>query len=197
MAIQIKQRMTRAEFEAFIAQPENADSTFELVAGEVFEVVSNNYSSQIAMLIGAFITLFVKRHQLGWVTGADGGYIVQGEAYIPDVGFISKTRQPEPNHDSYNPQAPDLAVEVMSPTDSEKKLLLKVSNYLAAGTVVWVVYPDEREVHIHSPEKGANTLDMNGTISGEPMLPGFALAVKDIFPEDSANDDADSQETTD
>lgn len=195
MAIQIKQRITRAEFEAFIAQPENADSTFELVAGEVFEVVSNNYSSMIAARILTFIGMYLLQQNIGYVTGSDGGYIVQGESYIPDVGFISKTRQPEPNHDAYNPQAPDLAVEVMSPTDSEKKLLLKVSNYLAAGTVVWVVYPEECEVHIHRPEKGANTLDMNGTISGEPVLPGFTLAVKDIFPEDSANDD--DKESTD
>lgn len=122
MVLQTTTRMTVDDFERFITQPENSDMAYEFIGGEIVTVVSNNYCSQIAMLIGAFITLFVKRNQLGQVTGADGGYIVNGERYIPDVGYISKQRQPTPNHDSYNPQAPDLAVAVISPTDSPQNI---------------------------------------------------------------------------
>lgn len=50
----------------------------------------------------------------------------------------------------------DLAVEVKSPTDREMLMTIKVSNYLAAGTVVWAVYPDEGEIHVQRPRKGVS-----------------------------------------
>ena len=178
MAIQIKQTMSVDEFDRQISE---LSGDYEYVAGEMLAVVSNNYCSQIAMLIGAFITLFVKQNDLGYVTGADGGYRVNGERYMPDVGFISKGKQPEPSREAYNPQPPELAVEVVSPTDREKKLLVKVSNYTAVGTVVWIVYPEEKEVHIHRPGQGAQIVAHDGTLTTD-LLPGFELPVKDIFP---------------
>ncbi len=189
MVLQTTTRMTVDDFERFITQPENSDMAYEFIGGEIVTVVSNNYCSQIAMLIGAFITLFVKRNQLGQVTGADGGYIVNGERYIPDVGYISKQRQPTPNHDSYNPQAPDLAVAVISPTDSPRTLMIKVSNYLASGTTVWIVYPDEREIYVHHPKQGVTLCTVEDTITGRELLPEFTLAVKDIFPEDDSTEE--------
>lgn len=114
MAIQLQERMTVSEFDRYVL---GVDDDYEYIAGEVVAVVSNNYSSQIALLIGAFITVFVNKHNLGWLTGADGGYMVNGERYIPDVGFISRAKQPEISHDTYNPNPPELAVEVVSPTE--------------------------------------------------------------------------------
>ncbi|RPJ02748.1 MAG: Uma2 family endonuclease [Chloroflexi bacterium] len=101
---------------------------------------------------------------------------------MPDVAFISKARQPEPSHEAHNPNAPDLAVEVLSPSDDPGDLRIKVTNYLAAGTVVWVVDPDKKVVEIHAPGKRADRLGMKETISGGDVLPGFALAVKEVFP---------------
>jgi hypothetical protein len=51
---------------------------------------------------------------------------VAGERYLPDVAFISKARQPEPSHDTYNPNAPDLAVDVVSPTGQPRDIRIKV-----------------------------------------------------------------------
>lgn len=170
--------MSVADFDRWVVG-QNAD--YEFIGNEVLAVVSNNYASQIAMVIGAFMTLFVRQNDLGWVTGADGGYQVNNERYLPDVGFISKARQPQPSREAYNPNAPDLAVEVVSPTDSERRLLLKVSNYLAAGTEVWIVYPDAREVHVHRAGKGATVLSADSRLTSD-ALPGFSLAVSDIFP---------------
>lgn len=180
MAVQEKQ-YTVADFEQWAALPENRERRMEYIGGEAVEMVSNNYASQVAMVIGAFLTLFALQNKLGWVTGADGGYIVFGERYIPDAAFISRQRQPEPCRETWNPLAPDLAVEVFSPTDDHRLLLVKVSNFLAAGTTVWVVYPDQKEVHVHRPGKGAEVLTSAGTLSGDDLLPGFALPVKDIF----------------
>ena len=136
--------------------------------------------------IAAEVRLYLKQHALGRVTGADGGYIVAGHHYIPDVAFISYEKQSGPSGEAYNPNPPDLAVEVVSPSDRPERLMIKVGNYLAAGVVVWVVYPTEREVQVYKPGQPVELIDGNGTLSGGDVLPGFELMVKDIFPEDKA-----------
>src|SRR5688572_27367561 len=146
MAVQTHMRVSIEEFEKIAALPENADRHLEYIGGEIVEVVSNNLSSRIALRIGGKISNFVEAQNLGYVTGADGGYKVSGEDYIPDVGFLSKARHPKPPVDSWVPLAPDLAVEVVSPTDRAQNISVKLANYLAAGTVVWYFYPQDKEV---------------------------------------------------
>lgn len=180
MAIQLTKPMTVAEFDDWVR---DQTDDYEYVGGEIFTVVSNNYCSMIAARLLTFVGMYLLSHDVGYVTGSDGGYWVNGERYIPDVGFISKAAQPLPSHESYNPNPPELAVEVISPTDKERTMLVKLSNYLAAGTQVWVVYPDEREVHVHHPGKGATILTVDDTISGDDLLPGFELRIRDIFPD--------------
>lgn len=99
--------MTIEDFDVYVMLPENADKRFEYVGGEVFEVVSNNNSSRIGASVGGRLAVFAEDHELGWVTGADGGYMVAGEKYIPDAAFMSKKRQPTPSHETYNSLAPD------------------------------------------------------------------------------------------
>jgi len=60
----------------------------------------------------------------------------------------------------------------------------KVVNYLAAGTVVWLVLPETREVEVYIPNKPKQTVGIDGVLDGGDVLPGFTLPVKDIFPED-------------
>ncbi len=74
---------------------EDFDRLLEYVGGRVVEVVLNNLSSKIAGVILGELYSFLKGKALGYLTGADGGYRVGGERYIPDVAFISKARQPE------------------------------------------------------------------------------------------------------
>src|SRR5258708_37768577 len=110
MAIQPHVRVSVEEFEKIALLSENENRHLEFIGGEVVEVVSNNFASQIAALILGEIHFFNKDTNLGYVTGADGGYTVSGERYMPDVGFISKARQPKRSHDTWNPLAPDLVV---------------------------------------------------------------------------------------
>jgi len=173
--------VTVEEFERFVQLPENRDKLFEYVGGRIVEVVSNNYSSEIGMFVGSMLTVFVDERGLGHVTGADGGYIVSGEKYIPDVGFISKQRQPEPSHEAYNPNPPDLAVEVLSPSNDPHDMRIKIVNYLLAGTVVWVFDPDKRHVEVYVPNRPPKTIGIGGTLDGGDVLPGFTLAVRRVF----------------
>jgi len=178
------QPITVEEFERLALQPEHADRRLEFVGGEINEVVSNSYSSLVASKISFFIHLYLMQKNLeGYITGADGGYQIGDERYIPDVAFVSKARQPEPSHETYNPLAPDLAVEVLSPSDQPDVMRLKLANYLAAGTVVWVVNPETRTVEVYTPAKRAYRLGADGTLDGGEVLPGLALPVKDLFPD--------------
>src|SRR5512133_3242381 len=110
------QRMTVEEFDRFVALPQNADKLFEYIGGEVIEMVSNQRSSAIAYKLGVFIGMYLLQSKMGGIaTGADGGYMIAGERYIPDIAYVSKARQSEPSERAYSPIPPDLAVEVLSP----------------------------------------------------------------------------------
>ena len=114
--------MTVTEFDEWVNLPEQAEHLYEFIGGEIFEVPSNPYSSEIAGEILFQIKLFLRENKIdGHVTGESGGYEVSGERYAPDVAYIPSTKQAQlPYKQGYNPNPPDLAVEVISPTDSER-----------------------------------------------------------------------------
>ena len=178
-----KKTYTLAEFEAICELPENRDRILELIEGEIVEKMPTNpYCSVLAARIVQYMGMFVDEHDLGYVTGADGGYNISEEnSFAPDVGFISKTRQPELPHRGYNPIPPDLAVEVISPTDSYSDVSKKVAAYLRSGTqIVWVFDPETELVVVHTPD-GSKTLGKDDTLGGGDVLPGFTLPINKIF----------------
>lgn len=176
--------VTVEQFDEMIRRAEYGDQILEFIGGEIVEVPSNPYASQIAMRIGRFFGNFVEKHDLGHVTGEGGLYVVAQERYAPDVAFISKERQPELARQGANPNPPDLAVEVVSDESSAKEarqLSVKISNYLAAGVEVWVFYPVDKAVAVHIPGQGARVYGIDDVLMTD-KLPGFKLPVKDVFP---------------
>jgi Uma2 family endonuclease len=168
------------EFLALENLPDNAGRILELIDGEIVEKLPSFSPSRIAMLIGHFLLNFA--HNLGYVTGADGGYVMsERDVFNPDVGYISKERLPVlPEREV--PVPPDLAVEVKSPTDTKRALRLKVERYLAAGTrLVWLVFPEERVVEVYRPSEDVHSVGIDGVLDGGDVLPGFTLKVRDIF----------------
>jgi len=182
MAVQTHARVSVEEFEKIAALPENGDRQLEYIGGEIVEVVSNSFSSRIAARILARISIHVETNNLGYVTDTQGGYRVSGEDYMPDVGFISKVRHPKGPRETWVPYAPDLAVEVVSPTDRPQKISVKVANYINAGTLLWYFFPNDQEVIVYEPGQAAKTLTINDMLEGGNVLPGFKVALKDIFP---------------
>lgn len=171
------------EFDRFVDLPENFDKLFEYIGGELVEVLSNVYVSKIAGIISGELYIFLKGKDLGHLTGAAGGYQIVGERYAPDVAFISKNKQF--SQGGYNPDPPDLAVEVDFPStyQSISNLIPKIVNYLSAGTIVWLVIPESKIVEIFAPGQPKKSVGIDGVLDGGDLLPGFKLAVKDIFPE--------------
>lgn len=178
-----KQLYTLNEYRTIVDMSENRDRILELIQGEIVEKMPSFTPSRIAVRISSRLSLYVDEHNLGYVTGADGGYIMSDEdVLIPDVGFISKMRLPE-EPDREAPVPPDLAVEVMSPTDRKRALRRKAERYLELGTgMVWLVFPDERAVEVYVQDEDVKTVGIDDALDGGSILPGFALSVRDLFP---------------
>lgn len=182
MAVEVK-KLTRDEFYAIADLPENNEKILEFINGEIVEKMVSHIPAVIAINIAAEIKVFVKPRDLGDVTGADGCYdMPNGDMLCPDVAFIAKARLTEvPRREA--PVPPDLAVEVKSPADTYLGTRDKARLYLAAGVrLVWLVFPEKQFIEVYAPGKDVDILSLNDTLTGGDVLPGFTLAVKDVFP---------------
>ncbi len=182
----VAHKLTTAEFLRFCELLENAHKRFELIAGVPVEMPpSNQRNTVLAARIARFIGNHVDANGLGYVTGADGGYeLGPQDVRMPDVGYISKARAGKLTQVTF-PVAPDLAVEVISPSETASMVHEKVRAYVDAGTqLVWTVYPDSQSIDVHfRDEHGqrSQTFGLAHTLDGGDVLPGFRLKVADIF----------------
>ncbi len=177
--------LTAEQFWKIAISPENEERRFELEDGVIVEMApSSAVNSVTAMRIGYFLNAFVIPRNLGYVTGADGGYqLGLRRVRQPDVGYISRERAGELSREFT--LAPDLAVEIVSPDEDVFK---KAREYLQAGTsLVWAVYTEEKTVYVmRLDEDGgiySRPYDLDSTLDGGNVLPDFSLTVRDIFPE--------------
>lgn len=161
------------------------DRHYELINGRIVPVVSNSSASRIAFKIGGFLFVYLQQNPIGEATGADGGYQIGTERYIPDVAFIRNERQVEEGSTCYYPVAPDLAVEVISNpqnTQEMRDLRIKLGHYSAAGVVVWVVDRERETIEVYHPGQPTQVYERDDTLTGGDFLPGFQMRVGDIFP---------------
>jgi len=163
------------------------DRLCELVEGVLVEKTVGTYESYLAALLVRLLGNFVVPRQLGIVLGADGMMrLAPGLVRIPDVSFISLDRLPggkvprEPIADL----VPDLAVEVISRFNTPEEMNRKLAEYFRLGVrLVWYVYPESRRVHVYRAADQMTVLEENETLDGEPVLPGFQLALAELFAE--------------
>lgn len=181
-----KKLHTVDEFEEFIRRPENADRLFELIDGEIVEKVPTERHG-----ISVRNTLFslhgyVKPRDLGRVVSEVRYRVPDDEhnARIPDVSFTSKERLLPVVEEGAVPLIPDLCIEVQSPDDSPKKMRDKAAYYLANGArLVWLVYPKKRMIEVLYPNGEFDIFREGESLSGGDVVPGFMLAVRDVFEE--------------
>ncbi|MDX2077651.1 MAG: Uma2 family endonuclease [bacterium] len=176
--------MTVEQFDEWVMLPENIGMDYEYIGGEIKSVVAHGYSSRVTAIVIYELMAYMRRTGIqGKVTGADGGYQVAGERYIPDVAYS----QDPTSTKGYNPIPPDLAVEVISDPSSAKEraeLHIKTGNYLADGCVVWIINPETQSVEVYTPNKPVQVIPATGTLTGGDLLPDFSVLVKDLFPQD-------------
>jgi Uma2 family endonuclease len=159
----------------------------ELVRGELNMMAPaggehGSIIGKLTFLLGKFV--YAKK--LGIVVGAETGFVLTRDPDTVrgiDIGFISAARIP----DSGPPKkfwvgAPDLVVEVLSPSDRPKAVAKKVEDYLTAGaSIVWVVVPKNQTVIVHRAMMEPKVLESSKVLSGGRIIPGFKCKVEEIF----------------
>ena len=127
---------------------------------------------------------FVEDNRLGFVLCNDAGFISERDPDTvrgPDISFWSLERLPE-LPDGYIPIPPDLAIEVVSPSDHFTRVQAKVREYLNKGVrMVWVIDPEDRSVSVYRALDRVVILTETGVLSGEDVVPGFTCRVADLF----------------
>jgi Uma2 family endonuclease len=158
----------------------------ELIRGELIRMTPAGYEhGWIIDKIHIPLSTFVSRAGLGHVVGGETGFHIAHDpdtVRAPDVAFVAADRLPSPLPKGFFPGPPDLAMEVISPDDRDSQVQAKVRNWLDAGCrVVWLVDPRRQTVHVYQSGSEAQVLRLSDTLCGEPLLPGFSLAVAEIF----------------
>lgn len=131
---------------------------------------------------------FVQRHELGKVHTDQMNYVLEGtkdniiKMRIPDVSFVRMENAFSADKDGYYYLAPDLAIEVVSASESAADVAAKVEDYLRYGTrQVWVIYPTVRQIVVHFADGTSQTYGMGDALTGGDVLPGFELPVAAIL----------------
>ncbi len=157
----------------------------ELVEGTLVEKPMASFESILAMMIGTLLNQYVWAGDLGLVMGADGMVrLAPGLVRVPDVSFISWTQLPDRQlpREAIGGLHPDLAVEVLSASNTMREMQRKLTEYFAAGAqVVWYLDPQAQAMRVYRSETDVDVVDIEGTIDGGDLLPGFTLPLARLF----------------
>jgi Uma2 family endonuclease len=169
--------------EQFEAMP--LEGNWELIDGKLVEVSpSGGDAGWISGEIAFHLKAYVRSRGLGWVFPPETGFILfddRATVRSPDAAFVRRDRLTRPTK-GFVPLAPDLAVEVLSPTDRTPDALAKVTMYLQAGVhLVWLVDPDRSTITVFRPDATIDILREGDILDGEDVLPGFSVPVAEIF----------------
>jgi len=165
----------------------NDGRKYELVRGELLTMApAGSEHGFIGMRLGIRLGTFVEARQLGYVFNADTGFLISRDpdtVRAPDTSFVSQSRVPATGlPKKFFPGAPDLAVEVISPSDTLEEVEEKVADWLTAGTrLVWVVNPRRKTVTVYRTEDAAQILRATDQLDGGDVLPGFRCPVAEVF----------------
>ena len=154
------------------------------VDGEVSVTPTKSGHGLVIGRLSVIIGAYVLKNDLGEIFGAETGFHLKKDPPLmraADIAFVSRERLKGADLSDWMP-IPDLAVEVVSEYDRAREVHQKVQHYLTAGIrLVWIVYPDERQIVVHAPDADAKTLSANDTLNGGAVLPEFAVTIGEIF----------------
>jgi Uma2 family endonuclease len=156
----------------------------ELVDGEIRVSPAGFRHGQVCVNLILRLGSFVREHALGFVLDSSTGFrLPNGNVRLPDVAFVATGRlENDAAPEGFSPVPPDLAVEVLSPSDRPRYLLDKVGEYLEAGVrLVWVIDPAARSATIYRSLTDVSTAVEEGFLEGEDVVPGFRCRLGEIL----------------
>lgn len=166
--------------------PDDGRYRDELVRGRIVREPPPGYEHGEQQLnLAVPLRQHVRKHRLGSVTIGSGYALLPGVATVrgPDISFVAQERiPPEGLPHGYPRMPPDLAVEIVSPSNRAGAIREKMADYFEAGVrQVWIVYPRRRNVTVYSSPSEVRVLDENDELDGGDVVPGFRLPVAEIF----------------
>ena len=161
---------------------ENDVPGYEYAKGELIPMSpATRRHGKISINIIRYLDRYVHENGLGELYTAETIFQVGDRMMKPDVAFVSTDRL-DVDEDKTFPIPPDLAIEVISPTDVHYRIVQKAFDYLEAGTrLVWVLDPVAKAVTVYRSESDIETLTHAATLTGEDVVPGFACPVGQLF----------------
>jgi Uma2 family endonuclease len=167
------------------------EGLYELVEGHLVEKPMGFFSGEVAANITIEIGLFLRGNPLGTLS-SEATYRCFPKKPLqirrPDLSFVLAARRAGVPDDGHVAIRPDLAIEVISPTDVVYNLDEKLLDYASAGIpLTWVFNPAARIVRVHRPDGTSRTFGEDDTLDGGDVLPGFAVVVRDLLPKAAAS----------
>jgi Uma2 family endonuclease len=161
------------------------DRLYELVEGVLVEKAKGIRESFLAGVLIQLINNFLDKQSLGIALGSDGMVRLKiGLVRIPDVCFISRKRLPGRGipDEAISPWIPEIAIEVISKSNTKREMRLKCTEYFTAGVrLVWFVYPKTRTIDVYTAPHELMTLSEEDFLEGGDVLPGFRLSLHELF----------------
>jgi len=167
--------------------PDDGYHRYELDRGRLLTMTpAGTLHSAVALRLGGALLNYVDASKAGVVVGADSGFKLESDpdtVRAPDVAFIARNRIPvEGLPSKFWMGAPDLAVEVLSPSDKRPHVDRKIAQYLELGVrQVWFVEPSHRRVTVFRPDRSPAVLHEADTLDGGDLLPGFQYPLSRLF----------------
>ncbi len=158
---------------------------YELVRGELVEMPGpSGRHGRIITKLSRYLDVYLDSKSIGQVFSGSAFVLdsANNTARIPDVAFVKAEKLVGINYDEALPFPPDLAIEVLSPSDIWSEVVEKVRQYLAVGVeLVWVVDPFDKNIYLYYPDQSKKTLYSGDELDGENVIPGFNLTAKLLF----------------
>ncbi len=170
-----------------LANLDDKPGRYDLIRGELVHMPpAGGEHGEVGMLLAIRVGGYVLQHQLGKAYAAETGFTLSRNpdtVLAPDLAFVSTERLPSREERiGFVPVAPDLIVEIISPSERAGMIARKVSEYLSAGVqAIWLVHPGRKSITIHTQDEDVVVLTMDDELDGGDVLPGFRLPVADIF----------------
>jgi Uma2 family endonuclease len=167
-----------------------SDSLYEVVDGQIEEKTLGVEESEIASLLHGFLFMFLHQHRLGRSLSETAFRIdlAKDLQRRPDVAYVSRSKWPVKRRAPRTPVwdiVPDLAIEVVSPTNAAVHVQAKIHEYFEAGVSrVWVIYPQQKTIHIYASTTEIHVLQLGDELDGGDLIPGFRLPLAALFEDD-------------
>ncbi len=164
-----------------------SNAPYELIRGELIDVSPSALPSNLVLsYLHWELYGFVRAHRMGFVSVGEAGYLIETDpdsVVSPDIAFVARDRMIDPiPARGFVRVVPDLIVEVISPTDERRDIERKQALYAKVGVpLVWWIDPEHETATVHRSGEPVVRLDCSGTLDGGSVLPGFRLALNDVF----------------